>query len=235
MGPPDRRRAGLAYAEMAHLALSHQIAHRPNRILDRHGRIDAVNVVEVDDIRCEPPQAALAAYLDVLRSAVRGRRAVSRAQITEFAGDHVLVAMTPDRASDQFLVAAPTICVRAVQKIDPDLARAAQGVDRRIFIGLVVERRHRRAAETDRGNLEPAEPAPLHPSASLTASDQHRAQYDRRRHASNLAVMFCMPGMAMTRSSRHRRTQGRWKPPAAASQAYHNIVKSVLAVAAEMQ
>src|SRR5580704_17212802 len=106
MGSPDRRRAGLAYAAMAHLALSHQIAHRPNRILDRHGRINAVDVVEVDDISFEPSQAALAASLDVFRSAVRGRRAVSRAQITELAGDYVFIAMTPCRASDQFLVAA---------------------------------------------------------------------------------------------------------------------------------
>src|SRR6266478_9925641 len=61
-------------------------------------------------------------------------------------------------ASDQFLVAAPTVGVRAVKKIDADLTRAAQGFDRRISVGLVVERRHRRAAETDRGpNQDPAQ------------------------------------------------------------------------------
>lgn len=62
------------------------------------------------------------------------------------------------RTSDQFLVAAPTVGIRAVKKIDADLTRAAQGFDRRISVGLVVKWRHRRAAETDRGNLEPAEP-----------------------------------------------------------------------------
>ena len=40
----DRRRAGLAYAEIAHLALSHEITHCPDRVLDRHGRIDTMDV-----------------------------------------------------------------------------------------------------------------------------------------------------------------------------------------------
>src|SRR6266404_8402109 len=89
------------------------------------------------------------------------------------------VAMALYPASDQFLVAAPTVGIRAVKKIDADLTRSAQGFDRRISVGLVVERRHRRAAETDRGNLEPAKPAPLHPSASSTPPNQDPAQHDR--------------------------------------------------------
>src|SRR5438552_12584192 len=87
-------------------------------------------------------------------------------KITEFAGDHVLVPMALDCVSDQFLIAALTVTVRAVEKIDADLARPAQGLDRRISVGLIVERRHRHAAEPDRGNLKPAESPPLHPSAS---------------------------------------------------------------------
>src|SRR5205823_14158739 len=71
--------------------------------------------------------------------------------------------MALDCVSDQFLIAALTVSVRAVEKIYADLARAAQGLDRRISVGLIVERRHRRTAETDRGNLKPAEPPPLHP------------------------------------------------------------------------
>src|SRR5439155_19006310 len=65
--PPNRRRAGLAYAQIAHLALAHQITHCSDRVLDRHGRIDAMDVIKVDDIGFEPVQAALAARLDVCR------------------------------------------------------------------------------------------------------------------------------------------------------------------------
>ena len=73
MGPPDRRRAGLAYAEIAHLALAHEITHCPDRVLDRHGRIDTMDVIKVDDIGFEPLQTALAARLDVFRPSIRGR------------------------------------------------------------------------------------------------------------------------------------------------------------------
>ena len=139
------------------------LAYHPDVLLrsapsDRHGGCSR----EVDDISFEPLQAALAACPDIFRPAVRGWRAVGRAQIAELGGDDVLVAMTPYRAGDQLLVAASTVSIRAVEKIDADLARAAQGVDRRLFIGLVVERRHCRAAETDCRNFKPAEPAPLH-------------------------------------------------------------------------
>jgi hypothetical protein len=46
---------------MAHLTLVHEVAHRSDGVLDRHGRIDTMDVIEVDDIGFEPLQAALAA------------------------------------------------------------------------------------------------------------------------------------------------------------------------------
>jgi len=76
------------------------------------------------------------------------------------------VAIALYRVSDQFLVSALAIGVRAVEKVDADLTRTAQGVDRGISVGLIVERRHRRATETDRGNLE-SEGAGLHPNLAM--------------------------------------------------------------------
>ena len=172
MGPSDGRRASLADAEVANFALAHELAHRPDRVLDRHGPIDTMDVVEVNDIGLEPLQAALAARLNVFWPAVRCWRAVGCAQIAELAGDHVLVAMALHRASDQFLVTAQTIGVRAVKKMHADLARAAQSVNRHIFIGLIVERRHCCAAETDRGNLKPAKPPPFHPSTPVQVTSR---------------------------------------------------------------
>jgi hypothetical protein len=52
--------------------------------------------------------------------------------------------------SDQFLIAALTVSVRAVEKIHADLTRAAQGLDRRISVGLIIER-HRRHKKLDSG------------------------------------------------------------------------------------
>src|SRR5437016_3680123 len=89
------------------------------------------------------------------------------------------------RVSDQFFVFAPTVGIRAVEKVDADLARAAQGVDRGISVGLIVERRHRRATETDRGNLQSTEPAPLH-SFLLNRSNQNCALFDAADKQGNL-------------------------------------------------
>ena len=63
--------------------------------------------------------------------------------------------------------------LRAVPRCDPDhmrrkstlISHEPPGADRDISIGLIVERPHRRATETDRGNLEAA---PLRPSTSST-------------------------------------------------------------------
>src|SRR5439155_11282074 len=111
---------------------------------------------------------------------------IRRTQIAKLAGDDVLVPMALDCVSDQFLIAALTVSVRAVEKIYADLARAAQGLDRRISVGLIVERRHRRAAETDRGNLKPAESPPLHPSASSNPQF-HSGESPRHTNSRSLA------------------------------------------------
>jgi hypothetical protein len=52
----------------------------------------------------------------------------------------VLIVMALHRASDQLLVAALSVGIQAVEKIDADLARVPQRIDRRIPVGLVVER-----------------------------------------------------------------------------------------------
>jgi hypothetical protein len=171
---------------MANFALAHELAHRPDGVLNRYRRIDAVDVVQIDDINFEPLQTELAARLNEFRPPGRGRRPVGRAQIAELAGDHVVVAMALHRAGDQFLVAALSVGIRAVEKIDADLARMAQGIDRRISVRLVIERCHRRAAETDRRDLEPTEHAPSHSFNFL-----FRVKYP----PSWLGEWFCVVGM----------------------------------------
>src|SRR5208282_580501 len=48
VGAPNRLGSGFRNAQKAYLALAHQSTHRADRVLDRHGRIDPMNVVEVD-------------------------------------------------------------------------------------------------------------------------------------------------------------------------------------------
>ena len=67
-----RRRRRLGEAEVAHLALAHELGHGADRLLDRHRRVDAVLVVEVDVVDAEPLQRRLA------RAAARTRAGRSR-------------------------------------------------------------------------------------------------------------------------------------------------------------
>src|SRR5215472_11752697 len=127
MGSPDCRGAGLADPEVAHLALPHEVAHRTYRVLDRNGRIDPVNVVEVYHVGLQALQALLAARPDVIGPAVRARDAGRDAEIAELGRDHVIVAMPLCRAGDQLLVLALTVGIRGVEKIDADPARLLQG------------------------------------------------------------------------------------------------------------
>jgi hypothetical protein len=50
---PDRLRAGLGQADVAHLAGLDELRHRSHGVLDRGLRVDAVLVVEVDVIDAE--------------------------------------------------------------------------------------------------------------------------------------------------------------------------------------
>jgi hypothetical protein len=71
-------------------------AHYADRVLDRHYRIDAVNVIKIDYLGAQPLQAALARGLDVFRPAIRGWRSVWPPQIAEPAGDDVIVPAPAD-------------------------------------------------------------------------------------------------------------------------------------------
>ena len=50
----DRLLAGLRESEKAHLPGAHQLGHRADDVLDRHGRIDAMLVEQVDVVGPQP-------------------------------------------------------------------------------------------------------------------------------------------------------------------------------------
>src|SRR5262249_7544493 len=65
VGAPDRLGAGLREAEIAHLPRCDELRHRAYRVLDRHGAVDAMDVVEVDGVDAEAFQARVARLRDV--------------------------------------------------------------------------------------------------------------------------------------------------------------------------
>src|SRR5689334_24626356 len=70
MRAPDRLDAGLGHAEVLHLALLNQVLDRARHVFDRHGRIDAMLIVEIHDVGLEAFQRAVNALLDHLGTAV---------------------------------------------------------------------------------------------------------------------------------------------------------------------
>ena len=70
MGAADVGDAGLGEPEKARLALPDEIADGPGHILDRHGRIDAVLVQEIDLVGLEPGERSVDGFADRRRPAV---------------------------------------------------------------------------------------------------------------------------------------------------------------------
>src|SRR5690349_4351932 len=70
MGAPDRLRAGLREAEMFHLAALNQLLYRARDLLDRHVRIDAMLVQQIDGVQFQPLERTIDDLPDVLGPAV---------------------------------------------------------------------------------------------------------------------------------------------------------------------
>jgi hypothetical protein len=134
VGAPDRPGTGFRDAEKTHLAFAHQGAHRADRVLDRHRRIDPVDIVEVDEFGAQPAQAALAGEPDIFRPTVGGRPTIGPSEIAELAGNDVFAPPPLDHAANQFLVTAVAIGIRGVEEVDAELWRAA---DRRDGFGRI--------------------------------------------------------------------------------------------------
>src|SRR2546430_6943529 len=72
--PADRGRRGLRKAEVADLALADQVGHRPDRLLDRHIRVHAVLIVEIDVIDAESLERGVTRRSHVLRTPIHAAR-----------------------------------------------------------------------------------------------------------------------------------------------------------------
>src|ERR1700692_1346556 len=79
--------AGSPQAERAHLAVLDELRHGADRVLDRHARIDAVLIIDIDHLHAHALEARLAGTDDKFRTAV-GEFAVAAADIAELRRQH---------------------------------------------------------------------------------------------------------------------------------------------------
>ena len=97
VGAAHGRRRRLREAEEAHLALLDELRHRPHGVLDRHARVHAMLVVEIDRVDAEPPEARVACLRHVLGLAVDAGRPVGLSEIAELGREDDLVAAPLER------------------------------------------------------------------------------------------------------------------------------------------
>ena len=112
---------------MAHVALPHELVERAHGLLDRRGRIEAVDLVEVDVVELQPLQAGLDPVHDVAaRGAARVR---ARAGLVEDLGrdDHVLARHLEilQRLAGDLLRHAPGVHIGGVDEVDAGVNRLA--------------------------------------------------------------------------------------------------------------
>jgi hypothetical protein len=70
MRAADRLHSRLGKAEALHLPLSNQVFHRSRHVFDRHRRVDAVLIIEIDRVNFKPLERALGALLDAGGTAI---------------------------------------------------------------------------------------------------------------------------------------------------------------------
>ena len=159
--PAYGRRSRFAEPQVPDLAGEHELRHRPDGLLDGHGTVDTVLVVQVDGVDIEAAQRCVARPVHVLGPAVDGLRSVGLALEPELRRDHVLVAPPREGSADQLLVRERPVHVGRVEQGDAELGSAIDRRDRLCLVTLLggpVEVGHAHAAEPDRRDLEPLSP-----------------------------------------------------------------------------
>ena len=121
-------------ADVARLARLHHIVQRFQRDLDRRVAVPAMDLVEVDVVHAQPPQAGVNARHDRLtRQAARVQPLAQREE--NLGGDDHFVAVgeVADGAAQDFLAVAVGIGVGGVEEVDAQLQRALDKWTRLLF------------------------------------------------------------------------------------------------------
>ena len=116
-------------AEVADLALVHEVAQRAERLVDVGVLVGPVDLVEVDVVGAQPPQAVLALLEDPAAGpAVHVRVLAHRPH--ELGREHDAVAPVRDRLADDLLGLAGGVDVGGVDEVDAGFERAVRSCGR---------------------------------------------------------------------------------------------------------
>ena len=104
MGATNRLHAGFGQTEMLDFAFANQIADRAGDVFDRHVRIDAMLVEEVDAVGLEPRERGFSHLADVRGTAVEACLFAVLEFEAELGRNRHLIAERAQRLADQFFV-----------------------------------------------------------------------------------------------------------------------------------
>ena len=130
MGAANGPGTGLGQAEMADLALGDQVADGAGNVLDRHGRIDAVLIEQVDPVGAQALQRGFGHGLDMGgRLLVPPRRPPVSGSMSkpELGRDHHPVADGMKGLAQQFLVEEGAVSLGCVEQRHATVMRRATG------------------------------------------------------------------------------------------------------------
>jgi len=125
MGATDRTRARLGKPEVLHLALPDEVPDRPGDVLDRHIRIDAMLIQQVDDVGLEPLERGFHDLLDVLGPAVE-TALLARLRIdaeAELGRDHDLPPERRQGFAYELFIGERSVDFRGIEEGDAALGR----------------------------------------------------------------------------------------------------------------
>ena len=121
---------GFRQADVADLALAHEVGEPADGILDRHVRIDPVLIEQVDRVDPEPLERPLDRRARIGGAAVDADDLSAVEPEAELGRDHQPVALAADRLGHQFLVGERAIDLRGVEERDAQIDRRVDGRDR---------------------------------------------------------------------------------------------------------
>src|SRR5580658_641340 len=148
----DGFRRRLRKPEITYLAGLDEVRHRADGLLDRHGAIYAMLIIEIDLFDTEALERGVASRPYVFGPAVDLSSTVGMADDSEFGRDDHAIPNRPELAPDQFLIVIRPIHVRGVEKIDSQFERTMQRRNRFGIVARSVEFRHAHASEAKFGN-----------------------------------------------------------------------------------
>ncbi len=172
MGAADVGGAGFREAEEADLAFPHQLTDRAGDILDRHVRIDAVLVEEVDTVGLQALERGLGDLPNVFRATIDARLRIAVLE-AEPRRDHHPITERGEGFADELLVSERAVGFRRIKKGDAALVGRPDEGDRLLRFGRwAVGEAQPHAAQPDGRDFQVAvtEFALLHSASLLRCS-----------------------------------------------------------------